>query len=87
MHVEQVEIVAKNQYLKIKILKQSKIRALESGSLECQNGQRILGHAVRHLTRQENRIPTAGLVVLTGRLRTDFQGLLIWGFSKQKIND
>ena len=50
MHIEQVEIVVKNQYLKIRILKQSKIRALGSGRLECQNGQRILGHAVRHLT-------------------------------------
>ena len=49
MHVEQVEIVAKNQYLKIIILKQSKIRSLGSGHLECQNGQRRLGHAVRHL--------------------------------------
>ena len=37
MHVEQVEIVVKNQYLKIRILKQSKIRALGSGHLECQN--------------------------------------------------
>ena len=46
MHVEQVEIVAKYQYLKIRILKQSKIRALGSGCLECQNGQRILGHVV-----------------------------------------
>ena len=50
MHVEQVEIVAKNQYLKIEILKQSKIRVLGSDYLECQNGQRRLGHAVRHLT-------------------------------------
>ena len=50
MHVEQVEIVAKNQYLKIEILKQSKIRALGSGCLECQNDQRKLGHVVRHLT-------------------------------------
>ena len=46
MHVEKVVIVAKNQYLKIKILKQSKIRALGSGRLECQNGPRILGHVV-----------------------------------------
>ena len=37
--------------------------------------------------RHENRIPADGVVVLTGRLRTDFQGLLIWGFSKQKIKD
>ena len=50
MHVDQVEIVAKNQYLKIKILKQSKIRVLGSDYLECQNGQGRLGHAVRHLT-------------------------------------
>ena len=50
MHIEQVEIVVKNQYLKIGILKQSKIMALGSGHLECQNDQRILGHAVRHLT-------------------------------------
>ena len=49
MHIEQVEIVAKNQYLKIGILKQSKIRDLGSGHLECQNGQRRLGHVVRHL--------------------------------------
>ena len=50
MHVEQMEIVAKNQYLKIGILKQSKIRALESGRLECHNVQRRLGHVARHLT-------------------------------------
>ena len=50
MHVEKVEIMEKNQYLKIEILKHSKVRALESGRLECQNGQRRLGHAVRHLT-------------------------------------
>ena len=54
MHVAQVEIVAKNQYLKIGILKQSKIRALGSGHLECQNGQRRLGHAVQHLTDRES---------------------------------
>ena len=52
MHIEQVEIVAKNQYLKIKILKESKIRALGSARLECQNGQRRLGHAVRHVTNR-----------------------------------
>ena len=46
MHIEQVDIVVKNQYLKIGILKQSKIRAFGSDRLECQNGQRILGHAV-----------------------------------------
>ena len=50
VHIEQVEIVAKNQYLKIGILKQSKIRALGSGRLECQIGERRVEHAIRHLT-------------------------------------
>ena len=80
-HVEQVEIVAKNRYLKIGILKQSKIRALGVVSKVSKWSEKI-GSCSSTPDRKENSIPTSRLFVLTGRLRTDFQGLLIWGFSK-----
>ena len=51
MHVEQVEIVAINQCLVIGILK-----LWLSGAVvwSGQNGQRRLGHAIRHLTNKES---------------------------------
>ena len=64
MHIEQVEIVEKNQYLKIRILKQSKIRALESSPLECQNSQ----HQIEYMHEIDD-----GLVATNRRLREDLE--------------